>query len=351
MSDLVFGLVSIVVGVAASYGVFWLLNFLLSLLPGRIYRKVNWLAFLLPAALLVIMVLIVPLVQTVVWSFKSDNAKEWVGFQNYVNIFTDEVKPNKVEAKKEEGAIFVAANRILDDRFMGILLNNFLWILVVPAATVVVGTAAATLTNQVGATRERVFKSLIFMPMAISFVAASTIWAYFYSYVPPGRPEVGLLNALVKFLGGEAQPWLTLDKGRLNSFLLMIVIIWLQGGYAMVVISAAIKNVPAETLEAAQLDGANSWQIFFRVVLPQVWGTVMSVFVTILIMVMKIFDIVLAMTRGNFTTSVLAFEWYKEFFENSNLGPASAVVTILVVLIAPLMWLQIRTVRQQEALR
>jgi alpha-glucoside transport system permease protein len=351
MSDLVFGLVSIVVGVAASYAVFWLLHFLLSLLPERIYRKVNWMAFLLPAALLVILVLVAPLVQTVIWSFKSDNVKEWVGFQNYVEIFTDEVKPDKVEAKKEEGAVFVSDDRIWDDRFMDILLNNLLWVLVVPAATVVVGTATATLSNQVGPKRERVFKSLIFMPMAISFVAASTIWAYFYSFVPPGRPEVGLLNAVVKFLGGEAQPWLTIDQGRLNSFLLMVVIIWLQGGYAMVVISAAIKNVPVETLEAAQLDGANSWQVFFRVVLPQVWGTVMSVFVTILIMVMKIFDIVLAMTRGNFTTSVLAFEWYKEFFENSNLGPASAVVTILVVLIAPLMWLQIRTVRQQEALR
>ncbi len=351
MSDLAFGLVSIVIGVAVSYAIFWLLNFLLSLLPERIYRKVNWVAFLLPAALLVILVLVAPLVQTIIWSFKSDNVKEWVGVQNYVEIFTDEVKPEKVEAKKEEGAVFVADDRILDDRFMDILINNFLWVLVVPAATVIVGTATATLSNQVGPKRERVFKSLIFMPMAISFVAASTIWAYFYSFVPPGRPEVGLLNALVKLLGGEAQPWLTIDQGRLNSFLLMVVIIWLQGGYAMVVISAAIKNVPVETLEAAQLDGANSWQVFFKVVLPQVWGTVMSVFVTILIMVMKIFDIVLSMTRGNFTTSVLAFEWYKEFFENSNLGPASAVVTILVVLIAPLMWLQIRTVRQQEALR
>ncbi|MBP6208519.1 MAG: sugar ABC transporter permease, partial [Anaerolineales bacterium] len=277
MSDLIFGLVSIVIGVAASYGVFWLLNFLLSLLPERLYRKVNWVAFLLPAALLVVLVLVAPLVQTVTWSFKSDNAKEWVGFKNYVEIFTDEVKPDKIESKKEEGAVFVADDLILDDRFMDILLNNFLWVLVVPAATVVVGTATATLSNQVGPKRERVFKSLIFMPMAISFVAASTIWAYFYSFVPPGRPEVGLLNALVKFFGGEAQPWLTIDQGRLNSFLLMVVIIWLQGGYAMVVISAAIKNVPAETLEAAQLDGANSWQVFFRVVLPQVWGTVMSV--------------------------------------------------------------------------
>ena len=169
--------------------------------------------------------------------------------------------------------------------------------------------------------------------------------------VPPGRPEVGLLNALVKSIGFEAQPWLTMDQGRLNSFLLMAVVVWLQVGYSMVVISAAIKNVPEETLEAAQLDGASAWQVFAGVVLPQVWGTVMSVFVTVLILVMKIFDIVLGMTRGNFTTSVLAFEWYKQFFENSNIGPASAVVTVLVLLIGPLMYLQIKTVQQQEALR
>jgi alpha-glucoside transport system permease protein len=326
MGDIIFGLVSIVIGIAVSYALYWLLNFLVSLLPARIHKRVNWFAFLTPAAVLVILVLIAPLFQTVIWSFKSDNVKEWVGLKNYVDLFTDE-------------------------RFLGILLNNFLWVLVVPAITVAIGTAAATLSNQVGPTREKIFKSLIFMPMAISFVAASTIWSYFYAYVPPGRPEVGLLNSIVISLGFSAQPWLTMDQGRLNSFLLMAVLVWLQVGYAMVVISAAIKNVPGETLEAAQLDGANAWQIFASVILPQVWGTVMSVFVTILILVMKIFDIVLAMTRGNFTTSVLAFEWYKQFFENSNIGPASAVVTVLVLLIGPLMYLQIRTVQHQETLR
>jgi alpha-glucoside transport system permease protein len=326
MGDVIFGLVSIVIGIATSYALYWLLNFLVSLLPERIHRNASWLAFLTPAAVLVILVLIAPLFQTVIWSFKSDNAKEWVGFKNYTDLFKDE-------------------------RFLGILLNNFLWVLVVPAITVAIGTAAATLTNQVGPTREKIFKSLIFMPMAISFVAASTIWSYFYAYVPPGRPEIGLLNSIVISLGFPAQPWMTMDQGRLNSFLLMAVLVWLQVGYAMVVISAAIKNVPGETLEAAQLDGANAWQIFASVILPQVWGTVMSVFVTILILVMKIFDIVLAMTRGNFTTSVLAFEWYKQFFENSNIGPASAVVTVLVLLIGPLMYLQIRTVQHQETLR
>lgn len=326
MNDILFGLGAIVIGVAASYGLYWLLNFLLSLLPERIHKKANWLAFLTPAAVLVILVLIAPLIQTAVWSFKDDGAKEWVGFKNYADLFTD-------------------------GRFLGILLNNLLWVMVVPAVTVGIGTAAAALTNQVGPTLEKVFKSLIFMPMSISFVAASTIWAYFYAYVPPGRPEIGFLNAIVTSLGIQAQPWITMDQGRLNSFLLMAVVIWLQVGYSMVVISAAIKAVPEETLEAAQLDGANAWQVFVGVILPQVWGTVMSVFVTVLILVMKIFDIVLAMTRGNFTTSVLAFEWYKQFFENSNVGPASAVVTVLVILIVPLMWFQIKTVRQQEMLR
>jgi alpha-glucoside transport system permease protein len=326
MGDILFGLFSIVIGVAASYGLYWLLNFLVSLLPERIRKKSDWLAFLTPAAVLVILVLVAPLFQTIAWSFMDDSAKQWVGLKNYIDLFTDQ-------------------------RFLQILLNNFLWVLVVPAVTVAFGTAAATLSNQVGPKLESIFKSLIFMPMAISFVAASTIWSYFYAYVPPGRPEVGLLNAVVKWLGYPPQPWLTIDQGHLNSFLLMAVVVWLQVGYAMVVISSAIKAVPEETIEAAQLDGANAWQVFAGVILPQVWGTVMSVFVTILILVMKIFDIVLAMTRGNFNTSVLAFEWYKQFFENSNIGPASAVITVLVILIAPLMWLQIQTVRQQEMLR
>ncbi len=326
MGDILFGLFAIVIGVAASYGLYWLLNFIISLLPERFRKKSDWLAFLTPAAVLVILVLIAPLFQTVAWSFMDDSAKKWVGLKNYVDLFTDQ-------------------------RFLQILLNNFLWVLVVPAVTVAFGTAAAALSNQVGPKLESIFKSLIFMPMAISFVAASTIWSYLYSYVPPGRPEIGLLNAAIKSLGFPTQPWITIDQGHLNSFLLMAVIIWLQVGYAMVVISSAIKSVPEETIEAAQLDGANPWQVFANIILPQVWGTVMSVFVTILILVMKIFDIVLAMTRGNFNTSVLAFEWYKQFFENSNIGPASAVVTVLVILIAPLMWLQIQTVRQQEMLR
>lgn len=326
MPDILFGLAAIAFGVALSYGLFWILNGLFSLLPQKFLDKVQWLAFVTPALVLVILVLVLPILQTIVWSFKDDRVKEYVGLENYVNLFTD---PD----------------------FLGVLLNNFLWVLVVPAITVAIGTAVATLSNQVGPTREKIFKSLIFMPMSISFVAAATIWSFSYAYVPPGRPEIGILNSVLSASGLETQPWLTLDAGRLNSFLLMAVLVWLQVGYSMVIISAAIKAVPEETLEASRIDGANAWQVFARIILPQVWGSIMSVFVTVLILVMKIFDVVLAMTGGNFNTSVLALEWYRVFFEGGDIGPASAIVVVLFVLIVPLMYVQIRTVKQQEELR
>jgi alpha-glucoside transport system permease protein len=326
MGDILFGILAVLLGAAATYGLYWLLDKLVSFLPPKLADKFKSASFLLPAAVLVILVLVLPMFQTIIWSFMNDSGKEFVGIENYVELFGSA-------------------------EFISILINNFLWIAVVPAVTVSLGVLFATLGNQVGPTREKVLKSLIFMPMTISFVAASTIWGYMYVYVPPGRPEIGLLNSVARALGFEAQPWLQMDGGRLNTFLLMAVIVWLQVGYSMVIISAGIKSVPEETIEAARIDGANGRQVFFRIIVPQIWSTIMSVFVTVLILVMKVFDIVLAMTRGNFNTNVLAFEYYKQFFENSNVGPASAVVTILLLLIIPLMILQIRTVRHQETMR
>lgn len=326
MGDIIFGILAVLLGAGATYGLYWLLDKLVNLLPVKLADKFKSVSFLLPAAVLVILVLVMPMFQTIIWSFMDDDGKKFVGIQNFVDLFSSA-------------------------EFLSILLNNFLWVAVVPAVTVSLGVLFATLGNQVGPTREKVLKSLIFMPMTISFVAASTIWGYMYVYVPPGRPEIGLLNSIANALGLESQPWLQIDAGRLNTFLLMAVIVWLQVGYSMVIISAGIKAVPEETIEAARIDGANGVQVFFRIIVPQIWSTIMSVFVTVLILVMKIFDIVLAMTGGNFNTNVLAFEYYKQFFENSNVGPASAVVTILLVLIIPLMLLQIRTVRHQESLR
>lgn len=326
MGDIFLGVIAVSFGIGASYGLYWLLNALFSLFPERILRRIQPLAFLTPALVLVFLVLLAPIVQTLIWSFMDKRVENYVGFDNYVALFAD---PD----------------------FLSILLNNFLWVLVVPAVTVAIGTAVATLTNQVGLRREKFFKTLIFMPMSISFVAAATIWSLTYAYVPPGRPEVGILNSIMVGLGLEAQPWLTLSDGRLNTFLLMAVLVWLQVGYSMVIISAAIKAVPEETIEAARLDSASAWQVFRHVVLPQVWASIMAVFVTVLILVMKIFDVVLAMTGGNFDTSVLALEWFSTFYESREIGMASAIVMVLFVLIVPLMYVQIRTVKRQEELR
>ena len=327
-TDVLMAIVWMIVGVVGSYGLYWALDKLIHFLPAQLQEKLKVLGFITPAAVLVILILVLPLFQTVIWSFMDDKGKEFVGIQNFIDLFAN-------------------------NDFINILINNFLWVAVVPAITVGFGTLFATLGNQVGPTREKVFKSLIFMPMTISFVSASTIWAYIYVYSAPGRPEIGLLNTIYKNLTGakDGLIWMQIENFRLNSFLLMAVVVWLQVGYSMVIISAGIKAVPEETIEAARIDGANGMQVFFRIIVPQIAGTLMSVFVTVLILVMKIFDIILAMTGGNFNTNVLAFEYYKQFFVNSNLGPASAVVTILLILIAPLMWLQIRTVRHQESLR
>jgi len=326
INDVLFGLFAIVLGIAVSLFIYWGLDYLVRLLPDRTQERIRHITYLLPAAVLLIAVLVYPLIQTFLYSFMNSSGKEWVGIENYVELITDPT-------------------------FIDILINNFLWIAFVPAATVVIGLLVATLTNQVGPTREKIFKSLIFMPMSISFISAATIWSFIYVNVPPGRPEIGLLNRLVVAFGGSPQPWMNISDYRLNSFLLMIIIIWLQAGYSMVMISSAIKAVPEETIEAAKIDGATSSQVFFKVVLPQIRGTVTSVFITVVIMVMKIFDIVLAMTGGAFTTSVLGYKFYQEYFLNANVGAASAIITILTLFIVPLMYIQIRTFRHQEALR
>jgi alpha-glucoside transport system permease protein len=326
MGSLIYGVVSIIVGVAGSIALFWLLDRAVGVLPERAREKALAFQFLTPALFLISIVLVYPLFVTVTLAFKDETGTEWVGLENFRELFGSET-------------------------FLGVLLNNFLWVAVVPAAVVALGLLVATLGNNMGARREKTFKSLIFMPMSISFISAATIWSFMYVNVPPGRPEIGLLNAIRTNLGQEALPWMTIDEGRLNSFLLMVIIIWLQTGFAMVLLSAAIKAVPEETIEAAKIDGASAPQIFFRVIVPQIRGTIMAVFVTVLITVMKIFDIVLAMTGGTFNTSVLGFEWYREFFLNANSGAAAAVVLILMLLIIPLMWLQIRTVRHQESMR
>ena len=185
--------------------------------------------------------------------------------------------------------------------------------------------------------------------MAIALVSAAAIWGFVYTFRPAGTPQIGLLNAIVVGLGGQPVPWLQIQAFKLNTIILMLILVWGLAGFAMVLLSAAIKAVPEETLEAARIDGATEVQTFFRVVVPQVWPTVITVFITVLIMVLKIFDLVYVMTGGNFGTNVIAVAFFTELFTNGENGRAAAIVVMLMIAIIPVMIYQIRQFRKEEA--
>jgi alpha-glucoside transport system permease protein len=231
------------------------------------------------------------------------------------------------------------------------LVNTLLWIIIVPTFVVVLGLGVAVLADRLSAGGERVSKTLIFLPMAISGVAMAAIWRFVYEVRPEGETQIGLQNAVWTALGGNPVAWLQEDTLKLNTFLLMIILIWGQTGFAMVLLSAAIKGVPEDTLEAARIDGANERQAFFRVVVPQIWGTIITVFITVLIGVMKIFDVVYVMTGGNFNTNVIAVRFFNELITNGDAGKAAAIVVMLMIAVIPVMVYQVRNFRAEEASR
>ncbi|MFT4052241.1 MAG: sugar ABC transporter permease [Microbacterium sp.] len=325
-------IVSVVLGLGVSFLIFWALNWVVERTHDKWKARLLPYVFLLPVIVLIAVFLLYPAIRTIVSSMIEESQRRgegatFIGLANYVSLFND---PN----------------------FLGVLLNNLLWVLVVPAASVVIGLLVAVLTDRLGKRRETTFKSMIFLPMAISGVAAAVTWRFIYFYAPEGRPQIYLLNAIWTTLTGQSPiPWLTLDAGRLNSFLIMIIAIWLQVGFAMVLLSAAIKGVPEETIEAGRLDGASERRLFFAVIVPQIRGTIVAVFVTVVIFVMKIFDIIYAMTGGQYSTSVLAVEFYSQLFSFQNPGKAAAVVVILMIAVVPLIVYQVRSYKSQEELR
>ncbi len=317
-------LISIVAGVGGALVLYYLLNKLAELLPGRWEDRVKPYLYLLPALAVLGVYLIYPTIQTFVYSFANNRSTEFVGFDNYVNLLG-------------------SAN------FRQTLFNTLLWILVAPAATIAIGLAIATLADRLKPRAEKTAKTFIFLPLAIGAVSAGAIWRFVYVANPPNQNQIGLLNGIVTGLGGEPVQWLQLSTLRANSFLLMVILLWIQVGFAMVLLSAAIKNVPEDTIEAARIDGATERQAFFRVVVPQIWPTVTVVFITVLIGVMKVFDVVYVMTNGNFNTNVIGLEFYNQLFTNGNAGFAAAIVVMLMVAIIPVMIYQVRQFRAQEA--
>jgi alpha-glucoside transport system permease protein len=319
-------LLAVVAGVGGALVVFWLLNFIAERLPGRWEDRVKPYFYILPAVAALGLYLVYPLIQTIIYSFANNTSSKWVGFKNYTDLLTQR-------------------------DFQITLVNTLLWILIAPAVVVAAGLAVATLADRLSPRGEKTAKTLIFLPMAVSGVALAAIWRFIYEVRPAGQPQIGLLNAIVTKLGHDPVAWLQLSTGKANTFLLMAVLIWSQVGFSMVLLSAAIKGVPDDTLEAARIDGANERQVFFRIVVPQIWGTVITVFVTTVIYVMKIFDIVYVMTGGNFNTNVVAVRFINELITNGNAGRAATIVVILVIAIIPLMIYQVRNFRAQEAAR
>ena len=326
MIKIINGILAILGGVGASLALFWLMNFVVERVPGRLGDRLKPWVFAGPAVVFISIFLVYPAVRTIVISFLDRNAEEFVGIANYTSLLSD-------------------------SSFLQTMLNTLLWLLVVPAVAVALGLLVAVLADRHGPTGEKVSKSLIFLPMAISMVGASTIWRFIYEYRSAGGEQIGMLNAIWTGLGGQPQLWLQLDTARLNSLLLMVILVWLQVGYCMVLLSAAIKGVPEDTVEAARMDGATEVQAFFRIIVPQIWATVVTVYVTVFIGVMKIFDIVYVMTGGTFNTNVVALAFFTELFEFNNDGRSAAIVVILLVAVAPIMVYQVRRFKAEEAMR
>lgn len=221
--------------------------------------------------------------------------------------------------------------------------NNMMWLIVVPAMSTAFGLLAAQLTDRIS--WGNLAKSLIFMPMAISFVGASVIWKLVYDTRPEGTDQIGVLNALWTAMGGEPQTWLT--NIPWNNFLLMVILIWIQTGFAMVILSAALRGIPEETVEAAIVDGANPFQIFFKIKVPQIMSTIVVVWTTITLVVLKVFDIVLAMTNGQWETQVLANYMYDKLFRAFDWGVGSASAMVIMLLVSPILVWNVYNARKE----
>lgn len=327
------GLLTIAFGVGGCVGYFYISNVILDqvIFPARgthIARNIRraniirpWL-FLLPALLALGLYLAYPVVETLRLSLTErlpGGGSAFVGLDNYKQMLGE-------------------------DKFWEALQNNFLWLLVVPAGSTAFGLLAAQLTDRIS--WGNIAKSLIFMPMAISFVGAAVIWKLVYDARPPGAEQIGVLNAIyVYFGGGDAQQWLTIPFW--NNFFLMAVLIWIQTGFAMVILSAALRGVPEDTIEAAIVDGANPFQIFFRIKMPQIMGTIVVVWTTITIVVLKVFDIVFAMTNGQWQTQVLANYMFDKLFRANDWGVGSASAMVIMLLVSPILIWNVYNARKE----
>jgi alpha-glucoside transport system permease protein len=309
--------IGIVLGVAGVWALFVVANSLVELLPGRATELIRPYVFVGPAIVALSIFLVAPAVGTIIQSFTEVPEGEGP-FYNYVQAFTDP-------------ALRVA------------LRNNAIWLILAPAGSLLIGLVFAGLVDRIK--RESLAKTFIFLPLCISGAGVAVIWRFIYEWRPPGQPQIGILNAAVTAFGGEPIPWL--QEIPTNTLALIVAFIWIQTGFAMVILSAAIKGVPVELMEAARIDGAGEFQTFLRIVMPSIRGSVITVFTVTAIAVLKVFDIVYVTTNGNFQTDVVANRMFNEMFRFRNFGFATALAVILLVAVIPIMVINVRNLRRQ----
>lgn len=312
-------LIAIVWGVGGVAALFGVTNTLIEAMPNRARDRIRPFLFFGPAVAILFLFLTIPTLITLYQSFFNNDSSTFVGLKNYIATFTD---------------------RSMLESFR----NNLLWLFLGTGFCVGLGLLIAVLADR--SAFETVAKAIIFLPMAISLVGASVIWRFVYSYAPAGQPQIGVLNAILTGFGIAPQSWLTLQPW--NNLFLVLVMIWGSTGFCMVLFSAALKGVPTDLLEAARVDGATEVQTFFRIIIPYIQGTILTVTTTTAIGTLKIFDVVYVMTGGQFGTSVVGTEFYRQFFTNRNYGYGAAIAIVLFIAISPVLVYNLKQLGKQE---
>jgi alpha-glucoside transport system permease protein len=315
LAKLVLAGLALVVGVGGIWMVFIGASAVVGLLSPRWQGRILPWVFVIPAMVLLTVYLVYPTIGTIITSF---------------TVQTD-------------GDPLANYKQLTSPLFLDIIRNNIIWLIVGTGGTVLLGLLFAGLLDRVR--RESLAKTFIFLPLAISFVGASVIWRFMYEWRPAGKPQIGTVNAVWTALGQDPIRWV--QQQPINTFALIFIFIWLQTGFAMVVLSAAIKGVSNEVIEAARLDGASERQLFLRVVVPIIRGSIITVATTIAIVDLKVFDIIYVMTGGRNGTDVIANRMFQEFYEFFNDGRAAALGTLLFIAVLPVMFVNVRNMRRQ----
>ena len=302
------------------FGVVTLILTMTSRMRSQRGERIQFVAFVLPALLLIAVGLLYPAISTIYASFKNNTGTEIVGLDNYQTVFTDSQQ-------------------------LRVLRNTALWVALVPILSTFIGLVYAVLVDR--ARMEKAAKALVFLPMAISLVGASIIWKFVYDYKDKTNDQIGLANQILKSIGLDTYNFLLNEPW--NNLFLIVIMIWVQAGFAMTLLSASIKAIPEDIIEAARLDGVSGLKMFRYITVPSIRPSLIVVLTTISITTLKAFDIVRTATGGNFDTSVLAYEFYVQSFRSNNAGLGAALAALIFLLVMPIVIYNVRQMRKLEA--